>query len=106
MKTYFYDVFKFEYFLMVISILIVSFTTMSFFYLSNVNAQNTPGEVDKLTNQGITLASSGNYTEAIETFDKALSIDPNNIRAIINKYDALRNLDNYTELLYHLAYVF
>lgn len=99
MKNYFCHVLRFVFSLMVISVLIVSLTTMSFFHLSNVNAQNTTGELEKLNSQGIILASSDNYTEAMEIFNKSLTIDPNNINAIINTSDTLHNLDNFTDLL-------
>ena len=74
---------------MSISILITLLATISFFELSNVNAQNTIPAIDKLTNQGITVAKSGNYAAAIEQFDRALVINSTNIIAMNNKGLAL-----------------
>lgn len=45
--------FKFRSFLMATSILIILYTTVKFFELSNVNAQYSIGELDVLNNQGV-----------------------------------------------------
>ena len=41
----------------------------------------------------------GNYTEAIQYYDKALSISPINIVVYHDKANALFNLGNYTEAI-------
>ena len=91
--------FKFIFFLVPISILIMLLTTISFFELSRVNAQDNLAQIDKLTNQGITLTKSGNYTGAIEQCDKALTIDPDNTIAMNDKGLALDESGNPEEAL-------
>jgi tetratricopeptide (TPR) repeat protein len=46
--------------------------------------------------KGIALGSLGNYTGAIEYYDKALAIDPHFVPALTGKSIALYNLGNYT----------
>jgi tetratricopeptide (TPR) repeat protein len=49
-----------------------------------------------LTDKGVTPNSLGNYTRAIESYDKALAIDPKDRYALSNKGWALGGLGNYT----------
>ena len=44
-----------------------------------------PNNVDALNNKGIILANQGNYTGAMDYFDKVLAIEPKNVGALINK---------------------
>ena len=44
----------------------------------------------------------GNYTGAIQYFDKALTIDPKNVYALAHKGVVFENLGNYTEAITHL----
>ena len=99
MKSLIVCAFKFRYFLMATSTLIMLFTTLSFFELSNASAQYTTGEVDILNNQGLIMANSGNFTEVIKYYDKALAIDPNNTDTLINKGNALGSIGNFTEAI-------
>jgi lipoprotein NlpI len=41
-----------------------------------------PHDVDALNHKGVALNSLGNYTGAIEYFDKTLAIDPKHIAAL------------------------
>jgi tetratricopeptide (TPR) repeat protein len=42
----------------------------------------TPGDPDILTNKGKVLAKLNKYQEAIQSFDKVLSIEPNHVGAL------------------------
>ena len=48
--------------------------------------------------KGFTLGGVGNYTEAIEYFDKALAIDPHYELALYNKGVTLDSLGKYIQL--------
>ena len=52
-----------------------------------------------LYDKGNALIEQGNYTQAIQSFDKALAIDPNDKCALEGKGYALHNLGNYTEAI-------
>jgi tetratricopeptide (TPR) repeat protein len=52
-----------------------------------------------LYDKGNALIEQGNYTQAIQSFDKALAIDPNDKYALEGKGYALHNLGNYTEAI-------
>jgi tetratricopeptide (TPR) repeat protein len=47
-----------------------------------------------LFNKGLTLDNLGNYTGALQYYDKALAINPNDANALINKALALKYLGN------------
>jgi lipoprotein NlpI len=47
------------------------------------------------SNIAIVLDSLGNHSGAIESFDKALAIDPNYVLALVDKGVALNHLGNY-----------
>ncbi|MGA9152365.1 MAG: tetratricopeptide repeat protein [Candidatus Nitrosopolaris sp.] len=66
--------------------------------LPHVKAENNvvSGNSSLLVKEGIALDESGNYTGAIEYYDKALAIDPHNVNALRNKGLALDNSGNYT----------
>ncbi|MFZ0512960.1 MAG: tetratricopeptide repeat protein, partial [Candidatus Nitrosopolaris sp.] len=55
-----------------------------------------------LYEKGDALNSLGNYTEAIQYFDKALAIDPKFEVALYDKGDALNSLGNYTQAIQYL----
>ena len=55
-----------------------------------------PAYTDALYNKGVALDSLGNYTGAIEYYDKALAIDPADTLALNSKGVALGELGNYT----------
>ena len=55
-----------------------------------------------LYDKGDVLISKGNYTQAIQYFDKALAIDPNDKYALYDKGNALNYLGNYTEAITYL----
>ena len=59
--------------------------------LPHVNAENNvvSGNSTLLVQEGNTLDNLGNYTVAIEYFDKALAIDPHHVNALNNKGAAL-----------------
>ena len=59
-------------------------------------AQNTSTEVNALIKKGLSLSHLGNYTQAIQYFDKVLSIDPKYVKALNNKGNALDDLGNHT----------
>ena len=52
-----------------------------------------------LINQGKYLNNIGNYTEAIEYFDKVLSSEPSNTEALHGKGLTIDNLGNHTEAI-------
>jgi tetratricopeptide (TPR) repeat protein len=80
------------------SLLIISIT-VSLVTFPNVFAQNKSVDVNALVNKGITVGSLGNYTRALQYFDKALAIQPNDVNALVNKGLALDNLGNHTVAL-------
>jgi lipoprotein NlpI len=43
-----------------------------------------PNDVDALNNKGVALNNLGNYTGAIEFYNKTLAIDPKNTFALTN----------------------
>jgi tetratricopeptide (TPR) repeat protein len=55
--------------------------------------------VETLNDKGDSLNDLGRYEEAITYYDKALSIEPNDILALSNKGIALDDLGNYTEAI-------
>jgi len=52
-----------------------------------------------LNRKGNTLREQGNYTGAIQYYNKALSIDPSDIDAINGKGDVYYDQSNYTEAI-------
>jgi tetratricopeptide (TPR) repeat protein len=54
-----------------------------------------PNYVDAWNQKGLSLDALGKYKEAIECFNKVLSIDPNNDIAIKNKTHALDEVQSY-----------
>jgi tetratricopeptide (TPR) repeat protein len=62
----------------------------------NTLAVNKSLVVSSLMTKARDIIQSGNYTEAMNYFDKALSIDPNNVSALNGKGAALSGLKNYT----------
>ena len=69
----------------------------------NVYAQQRGGAattgVTTLANKGNALVASGNYTQAIQYYDKALDIDPNLVLALTGKANVLFGLRNYTQAI-------
>ncbi|MGC2574341.1 MAG: tetratricopeptide repeat protein, partial [Candidatus Nitrosopolaris sp.] len=55
-----------------------------------------PHDIDALNNKGAALNSLGNYTGALEFYNKALTIDPNDTFALTNKDVILHMLGNNT----------
>jgi tetratricopeptide (TPR) repeat protein len=53
-----------------------------------------PNNAWTLNRKGLTLYNLGNYTGAIDVYDRALSIDPNNAEVQANKRLALDALKN------------
>ncbi len=52
-----------------------------------------------LGNKANTLFDQGNYTQAIQSFDKALDINPNYTYALNGKGNALNRQGNYTQAI-------
>lgn len=52
-----------------------------------------------LTNIGINQSIRGNYSRAIEYYDKALAVEPNYVSALANKGLALNSLERYDEAI-------
>ena len=63
------------------------------------NQTQNPKNVTSLVNEGLTLYNLGNYSEAVEVFDRALDFNPNDVDALINKARAFYNLERYEEAL-------
>jgi tetratricopeptide (TPR) repeat protein len=57
------------------------------------------GNAFVLNNKGLVLFRLGNYTEAIECYDKSLALDPSNSKIWNNKGLVLFRLGNYTEAI-------
>ena len=55
------------------------------------------GNVTKLTENAVVLNSMGRFNDALSYLDKALSIDPNNVLALINKGISLDGLGRFDE---------
>lgn len=58
--------------------------------------KNVSPEGNALVHKGIALDILGNHTGAIAYYDKALAIDPKDVRALTFKGLALSELGNYT----------
>lgn len=56
-------------------------------------------EIATWNNRGIDLQDQGNYKEAIECYDKALKLDPNDTIVLNNKAFALEHMGNYDEAM-------
>ena len=65
--------------------------------------QQTPTgpSLDALYNKGLALIHLGNYTGAIEYFDRALAVDHNDKDALYYKGETLLALGNYTGAMLH-----
>jgi tetratricopeptide (TPR) repeat protein len=60
---------------------------------------NSSPDVSTLVYEATALYNQGNYTKAIQYYDKALAIDPNNKAILDSKADTLVILGNYTQAL-------
>ena len=60
---------------------------------------NDKNYINKLIDEGEALSMSGQYKEALEIFNKALEIDPENMVVLSNKGFVLLELGNYQEAL-------
>ena len=69
--------------------------TVSLLPLSTALAQKTSTQVNILIEIDNTLDDLGNHTGAIQYYDRASAIDPNNAALIYNKGLALHNQSNY-----------
>lgn len=54
-------------------------------------------QVNALYNEGLALSSLGNFALAIQYYEKALVLDPNNVKVLINIAGALAMLGHYTQ---------
>ncbi|MBV9175421.1 MAG: tetratricopeptide repeat protein, partial [Nitrososphaeraceae archaeon] len=83
-----------------ISVVLFSLYTSSIFdiYAQQHGAATgiTAAGVSTLINKAAALNRLGNYTQAIQFYDKALAIDPNNEIALYGKGEALNGIRNYT----------
>jgi len=66
---------------------------------TNNTSNATTASVTTLFDKGNALFNHGNYTGAIEYFDKALAIDPNFKEALNGKAGSLAELRNYTQAI-------
>src|SRR6187200_2747111 len=87
--------------LLTIFIFLFVFSLMSGFKpkLLSTLADKSSDNVSALVNKGNALDSSGNHAQAIQYYDKALAIDPNDFDALNNKGNALDSLGNYTQAI-------
>lgn len=58
-----------------------------------------PHNIDALYNKGLSLGKLGNYTAAIESYNKALAVQPDDTNALINKGAALYDLGKYHDAI-------
>jgi tetratricopeptide (TPR) repeat protein/uncharacterized protein YjbI with pentapeptide repeats len=61
--------------------------------------QSATTAANALANKGGALDNLGDHTQAIQYYDKALAIDPNDKYALVNKGAALDYLGNYTQAI-------
>src|SRR5919198_1050043 len=61
--------------------------------------QQTNQTTSALNKKGLDLINSGNYSEAITYFNKALAMNFSNVNALNNKAFALSSLGNYSEAI-------
>src|SRR4030095_6331864 len=54
-----------------------------------------PRNVDAITHLGVILAIAGHHTDAVEAFDRALAIAPNNAHALWDKAGAQEALQDH-----------
>jgi tetratricopeptide (TPR) repeat protein len=97
MKSY-YVYIKYGLFAISISILVYfSFTTINNLnQLPNILGQNAAPSINnipQLINNGIALAAQGNYNGAISFYDKVLSLNSTNAKALKGKSDVQAKLD-------------
>jgi Flp pilus assembly protein TadD len=64
--------------------------------LGKVQKDIAAGNVTNLFKKGLAVYNAGNATGAIEYYDKALAIDPKDIRVLTYKGVALDALENHT----------
>ena len=62
-------------------------------------AKKSSDNVSALINKGLALDNLGNHIQAIQYYDKALAIDPNDVDALYNKGNALDSLGNHTQAI-------
>lgn len=76
----------------VLVLVLVQTLSVSNSFLGVLDQHNAFGEISgnvtSLTEKAVALNSLGRFDEAIAYLDKALSIDPNNVLALINKGNA------------------
>ena len=62
-------------------------------------AEKSSDNINTLINKGLALDNLGNYTQAIQYYDKVLAIDPKYVAALNNKGSALGRLGNHTQAI-------
>jgi tetratricopeptide (TPR) repeat protein len=87
-----FDTCKIDISILFVFILYAVFNLLLF---PTILAQNSTSIYD-LYNEGAAQDSSGNYTQAIQFYDKALAINPNYTNAQTYKEIAINELDNQT----------
>jgi Flp pilus assembly protein TadD len=60
-----------------------------------------PDDAASLFIKGVSFMERGNSSEAINYFDKALELDPNNLKVLNGKGAALVELGNYTGAIHY-----
>ena len=65
--------------------------------LTAANTLNPITDVNALDNQGNNLSSHGRFDLAITFYDKALALDPSNLKVLIHKADSLSKLRKYED---------
>ncbi len=73
-------------------------TLLFLLLFSSVYAQN-PEEAEKLVEAGIVLHDKGDYEGAIKNYDNALSLDKDNLFALIEKSLTLSSLNKFDEVI-------
>ena len=97
-----FDTCKIDLSILFVFILYAVFNLLLF---PTILAQNSTSIYD-LYNKGAAQDSSGNYTQAIQFYDKALAINPNYTNALTSKGVALDRLGNHTGAINYYDKVF
>ena len=81
---------------------IVSVTVKALSISASYNQRNISANFSVLNSRGVALSKLNNFSGAIQYYDKALDIDPNNKVILYNKANALIKLADYAKAIDYL----